>query len=210
MKKKAETVSSPVARGRPRGFDVEKALDQAMRVFWKYGYEGASLPELTKAMGINRPSLYAAFGNKESLFRKAVDRYVEITGGMFQEAMAQQTARGAVEKLLKGMVESQCSSKIRGCMLVQSALACGESGDAMKHELAMRRAAVESVLRERFERAVMEGDLPRGADAAALAKYVAIVQHGLAVQFSGGAKREELLAAVEVAMRAFPANGNSE
>src|SRR5271165_4799238 len=190
--------------GRTRQFDVDEALDRALEVFWARGYEGATLPELTKAMGINRPSLYAAFGNKESLFRKAVDRYVEITGGMFREALAQPTARGAVEMLLRGVVESGCCSKIRGCMLVQGALACGESGDALKHELAMRRAATEKLLRERFERALSEGDLPKDTNVAALAKYLATFLHGLAVQFSGGARREELLAAVEVAMRALP------
>ena len=201
MKNKKQIISS---RGRPRGFDTEKALEQAMRVFWRYGFEGASLPLLTKAMGINRPSMYAAFGNKEELFRKAVERYVEITGGKFREALAEATARGAVEKILRGIVESGTCAKIRGCMLVQGALACGESGDAMKHELEMRRAAVERVLRERFERAVTEGELRKGTDAAALAKFFATFQNGLAVQLAGGATSEELMAAVEVAMGAWP------
>ena len=175
-----------------------------MRVFWKYGFEGASLPLLTKAMGINRPSMYAAFGNKEELFRKAVDKYVEITGVFFKQALDRPTAREGVELLLRSVIDNGCASKVKGCMLVQSALACGESADAMKHEMTMRRAAVEKLLRERFERAKAEGELPADADPAALAKYVAIVQHGIAVQMAGGAKREELLAAADVAMRAWP------
>ena len=204
MKKKTRTISEVQGRGRPRGFDTEKALDQAMRVFWKHGFEGASLPLLTEAMGINRPSMYAAFGNKEELFRRAVERYVEITGGMFQAALAQPTARGAVEMLLKGILECGCGSKIRGCMLVQSALACGEAGDAVKHELELRRAAVEKLLRSRFERAVVEGDLGKGADVGALAKFFATFQNGLAVQMASGAKKEELMGAVGVAMGAWP------
>jgi AcrR family transcriptional regulator len=190
--------------GRPRAFNAEKALDQAMRVFWKHGYEGSSLPQLTKAMGINRPSLYAAFGNKESLFRKALDRYQEQTGAMVRDALAQLTARGAVERLLKMVIQNPAPGKIRGCLLVQGALACGSSADSIRKELSRRRLAGERALRERFERAVSEGDLSRDSDPAALAKYVATFQHGLAVQSAGGASGKELLAAVDVVLRAWP------
>ncbi len=85
--------------GRPRAFDLEQALDSALKVFWRKGYEGASLPDLTKAMGINRPSLYAAFGNKEELFRKALDRYSEGPACHVREALSEPTARKVVEKL---------------------------------------------------------------------------------------------------------------
>src|SRR5450755_342863 len=93
----------PVTTGRPREFDIEEALDRALRVFWRKGYEGASLPDLTAAMGINRPSLYAAFGNKEELFRKALDRYTEGTGSVWREALSRPSARAAAEALLQGM-----------------------------------------------------------------------------------------------------------
>ena len=194
-----------VRRGRPRAFDGEKALDQAMRVFWKRGYEGASLPELTTAMGINRPSMYSAFGNKEALFRKALDRYVECTGVPVRDALAQPTARAVVERLLKMVVGTPGAKKNHGCLLVQGALACGDSADGIRQELARRRTAVELLLRERFKRAAVDGDLPADANPAALAKYIATFQHGLAVQMAGGADRKELLAAVEIALRAFPA-----
>jgi AcrR family transcriptional regulator len=100
-------------RGRPRAFDADQALEKAMRVFWKRGYDGASLPELTEAMGINRPSLYAAFGNKESLFRRAVERYVEQGSGLLKESLAQPTARGVVEHLLRGLITQNCYCKTR-------------------------------------------------------------------------------------------------
>src|SRR5213078_1075921 len=95
---------TPVKRGRPRGFDADKALDKALRVFWKKGYEGASLPDLTRAMGINRPSLYAALGNKAALFRKAMDRYQEGPARFVREALEEPTARRMAERLIRGGV----------------------------------------------------------------------------------------------------------
>jgi AcrR family transcriptional regulator len=178
-----------------------------MRVFWKRGYEGASLPELTRAMGINRPSLYAAFGNKQALFRKAVERYVVLNGAPLREALAQPSVRAVVEHLLRSTASHAGSGSIRGCLLVQGALACGDSAESVRRELSARRADVEAALRERFERAVSERDLPRDANPAALAKFVATFQHGLAVQLASGATREDLLAAVEVALRAWPDKG---
>src|SRR5437899_2320898 len=91
--------------GRPRAFDIDKALDRALKVFWRKGYEGASLPDLTRAMGINRPSLYAAFGNKEALFRKAIDRYVEGPASHVREAIHEPKARAVVERLLRGSID---------------------------------------------------------------------------------------------------------
>jgi AcrR family transcriptional regulator len=196
--------STTSRRGRPRAFDADKALEQAMRVFWKKGYEGASLPELTKAMGINRPSMYAVFGNKEALFRKALDRYSEGACSMMQEALSAPTARETVERLLRGAVGLIGSTRIRGCLLVQGALACGDGATPIREELAARRGLVESALKDRFARALAEGDLSAGSNPAALAKYVATFQQGLAVQSASGANREELLAAVEVALSAWP------
>ena len=192
-------------RGRPREFDPERALDAAMRVFWQYGYEGTSLPALTRAMGINRPSLYAAFGNKEQLFRRALDRYTEQAGCMMNAALNQPTARGVVESLFRAAV-APCAKtdEGRGCMLVQSALACSKESSRIRNDVLNRRRAVESLLRQRFDRARAENDLPPGANPATLAKYVVTFQHGLAVQLASGADRGELRAAVEVALKAWP------
>jgi len=192
-------------RGRPREFDVDKALDRALKVFWRKGYEGASLPNLTKAMGINRPSLYAAFGNKESLFRKALDRYVEGPGCYVRQALAEPTARAVTEKLLHGTIDLLTNPKNpHGCLAVQGALACGEAAESIRKELVARREMGVNALRKRFDRAIVEGDLPANTDAADLARYLGTIMHGMSVQAAGGAKRKELQSVVALALRAWP------
>jgi AcrR family transcriptional regulator len=194
-----------VPKGRPREFDVEQALDRALQVFWRKGYEGASLPDLTEAMGINRPSLYAAFGNKEALFRKALDRYAEGPGAYVHAALNEPTARAVAERLLSGAVDLATDRRHpHGCLLVQGALACGEAAESVRKELCDRRMAFQALMRRRFERAQAEGDLPADADAADLARYLAAVLHGVAVQATGGASRAELRRVVEMALRAWP------
>ncbi len=192
--------------GRPRAFDIDRALDRALKVFWRKGYEGTSLPDLTRAMGINRPSLYAAFGNKEALFRKAIDRYVDGPASHARQALQEPTARAVVERLFLGSIDLVTDSRNpRGCFLVQSALACGNTGDSVRREMVKRRAAHEASLRDRFQRAISEGDLPRRADASDLARYVVTVSHGMAVQAASGASRDELKRVAELALRAWPA-----
>ncbi|GEJ57397.1 TetR/AcrR family transcriptional regulator [Anaeromyxobacter diazotrophicus] len=193
---------------RPRMFDVDEALDRALRVFWRKGYEGTSLADLTKVMRINRPSLYAAFGNKEGLFRRALDRYAEGPAAFAREALAAPTARAVVERLWSGTIDQLTDPRTpRGCLLVQGALACGDAAESIRRELAARRSAGVAALRERFERAVAEGDLPAGADPEDLARFVAAVTHGMSVQAAGGAGRDELERVVRMALRAWPAPG---
>ena len=192
-------------RGRPREFDVERALQAALKVFWRKGYEGASLLDLTKAMGINRPSLYAAFGNKEALFRKALDRYVQGPGCYLREALNEPTARAVAEKFLQGSVVLLSDPKNpRGCLAVQGALACGETGNAIRKELSARREAGVLALRDRFDRAKAQGDLPADADPADLARFLATIAHGMSVEAAGGASRQELTRVAARAMKAWP------
>lgn len=194
-----------MALGRPRQFDADEALERALRVFWQKGYEGTTLPDLVQAMKINRPSLYAAFGNKEELFRKAIDRYVDSTTVFIQNAMKEPTARGAVEKLLNESIRLVTDRKNpRGCFMVQSALACGDSADALRCEMIKRRMAGQMILRERFHRAIKEGDLPAASDADDLARYVAVVMHGMAVHAASGATRKEHLRVAKLAMQGWP------
>ena len=196
-----------MAKGRPRTFDVDEALDRALQVFWRKGYEGASVSDLTRAMGINPPSLYAAFGNKEGLFRKALDRYTAGPGGYAREALMAPTARAVAERLLYGAADLRADGRNPpGCLLVQGALSCGDAADPMRRELTLRRAAGEAAIRQRFERAQADGDLPADADPANLARYVATVIYGMAVQAAGGASREDLRRIAEVALRAWPAS----
>lgn len=191
--------------GRPRGFDPVRALDKALRVFWQRGYEGASLAELTRSMGINRPSMYAAFGNKEELFRKALGRYEELVGGELFAALREPTARGSIERLLIGSAEGLSrAGQPHGCILVQGALACGEESRGVQRELAARRGVQEEMIRERLTRAKAEGDLPAHASPEELASYFTAVLHGMSVQAAGGAGREKLSGIAQRAMRAWP------
>ncbi len=192
-------------RGRPRQFDADKALDRALDVFWRKGYEGASLDDLTRAMGINRPSLYAAFGGKEQLFRKALDRYAAGPAAYVRKALAEPTARAVAGRLLAGTVELLTRPRRpRGCLMVHGALACGEGAESVRRELADRRAANQAALCERFERARADGDLPDECRAAELARYLLTVMHGMAVQSAGSATRADLRGVADMALRAWP------
>jgi AcrR family transcriptional regulator len=192
-------------QGRPREFNPDTALERALEVFWRHGYEGASLRKLTAAMGINRPSLYTAYGSKESLFRKALDRYTTKHMAFVPTALDEPTARGAVEALLRGYVESVTDPRTPpGCLTVQGALAAGPDAEPIRAELTARRLAGEAALRARLQRALREGDLPRGADPDELARYFNTVAQGVAVQAAAGAGRRQLQRVIDIAMRAWP------
>jgi AcrR family transcriptional regulator len=192
--------------GRPRAFDKDKALDQALHVFWERGYEGTSVADLTEAMGINPPSLYAAFGNKEALFRQALDRYEARRDAFLGEVFAAPSAREAIDRLLQGTAEMLSDKDCpRGCLMVQGALSGGESCAAVKRDLISRRAAGEVMIRERLARAKREGDLPADADVGELARFVATIMQGMAVQAAGGATAKQLRAIAATALRAWPA-----
>jgi AcrR family transcriptional regulator len=193
----------PSVIGRPRAFDVEKTLHRAMEVFWLKGYLGTSLSDLTDAMGINRPSLYAAFGNKKSLFRKALAHYLNGPSSYLSEALQEPTARAVVERLLGGVVDLLSDPRTpTTCLWVHGALSCGD--DSLRDEFAAQRAAGLAELRTRFKRAVADGDLPQDSDPDKLAHYVQTVNFGLTVQASTGATRKELLHIVELALETFP------
>src|SRR3984957_14997194 len=191
------------APGRPRAFNTEKALHSAMQVFWRKGYLGTWLSDLTDAMGINRPSLYAAFGNKKSLFRKALNHYAKGPSSYLSEALQEPTARAVVERLLRGVVDLLTDPRTpKTCLWVHGALSCGD--DSLRDEFAAQRAAGLAELRARFKRAVADGDLPRDADTDTLARYVQTANFGLTVQASTGATRKELLRVVDVVLKGWP------
>ncbi|WP_448032838.1 TetR/AcrR family transcriptional regulator [Bradyrhizobium liaoningense] len=192
--------------GRPREFDAEMALDQAMEVFWRHGYEGATIAQLTEAMGINPPSLYACFGNKEGLLKAALDRYTKLRDIWMNEVVAAPTARAVAERMLMGIAEKQTDpANPPGCLLVQGGIACGAGSENVPFELAARRAQNEDQLRDRFVRAKAEGDLKPTSDPAALARYVSAVSVGMGVMASSGADREALRQVASVAVQAVEA-----
>ncbi|MCT7377147.1 TetR/AcrR family transcriptional regulator [Chelativorans salis] len=191
-------------RGRPRSFDRAAALRQAMEVFWAKGYDGASLSDLTAAMGINSPSLYAAFGSKEALFREAVALF-ETEGTEIWSAIPEEpTAYAAFERFLVASAKVYTRpGQPAGCLIVLSALNATDANVNICQELRDKRAANVATLRDRLERAVREGELPEGMDCLAAASFYATVQQGMSIQARDGASYETLRSVAACAMAAW-------
>ncbi len=201
----ATAVTPAPTVGRPRAFDMEKALQKALEVFWRKGYEGASLPDLCEAMGINKPSLYAAFGNKEQLFLKAIELYENRPCAFFYPALEQESSYEVVKHMLCGAASANADPQNPpGCVIVQGALACSESAAFVKEALISKRRNSEIAMCERFERAKAEGDLPADSDPAALARYIGAVLQGMAIQATSGANCAELKQVAETVLSAWP------
>ena len=191
--------------GRPREFCADQALAAALRVFWSKGYEGASLSDLTEAMGISRPSLYAAFGNKEALFRKALDLYEREKFAFMRAALDAPTSRGVAEAVLRGALDAQTENHDRrGGQFVTPSVPCGTGAEVARIEVVARRAVAEEALLRRFERAKAEHDLPETVDALGLAQYLFAVVQGMAVQAGSGVPREQLERMVRTALTVWP------
>src|SRR5208282_73758 len=210
-KKVARAPKDLSAMGRPREFDTDAALEKAMRLFWAKGYEGTSVADLTGKLGISRPSLYAAFGDKQSLFRAALERYTAGPAGYVAAALGKPTAREVAEQLLRGAADLQAgSSNPGGCLTVTGAIACGDEEEAGRQALNAHRTAGVTLLRRRFEQAKAQHDLPKDSDPAALARFLAAVVYGMAVLASGGASRKELERVIRTAMKAWPATAEDK
>jgi AcrR family transcriptional regulator len=194
-------------RGRPRNFDRAEVLRKAMAVFWERGYEGTSLADLTDAMGIERPSLYAAFGCKEALFREAIDLYNETEGLPARRGLTSApTARESIDKMLRGYAESYTQSgKPPGCMIVLSALLGTPQNRKIRDHLARHRRQSHAELKARIERGIEEGDVPAGADADELAAFYSTILEGLSIRARDGAPRKTLNAIVDSAMTSWDA-----
>jgi AcrR family transcriptional regulator len=203
----AETTLSSAKLGRPRAFSEEDALAAALRVFWEKGYEGASLTDLTEAMGINRPSLYATFGDKQALFFRAIEQYANGPAHYLREALEEPTAYAVIEALLRGAVKLLADPRNpRGCLSVQGGIACSTAAEPIKNALIAWRKKGETEIMKRFKRARAQGDLPAQLDPHDLARYIATVLNGLAIQAANGATKAEMTRVVEIALRTLPKN----
>lgn len=200
-----EIEAATVPKGRPREFCVDAALAAALRVFWSKGYEGASMADLTEAMGITKPSLYAAFGNKAALFNKALDLYEREKTDYMRAALDAPTARGVAERLMYGALDMYCCPENpNGCLGVINSVACGAEAECIRDAVVARSAAAKQAMLERFTRAKAEGDFPEDVDPAGIAAFLTAMNQGMAVQAGAGATRAELEQLVETGLKLWP------
>ena len=196
--------------GRPREFCLHDALEKALEVFWRRGFAGATLAELTAAMGITRPSLYACYGNKEELFRKALDLYDAKHMGFLRDALGRPTAREAALAVLLGMAGATAADAgiagehPAGCLSVSGTLACSVAAEPIRVETQRRRRLFEGELARRFATARADGDLDADGDPAVLAGFVMTVACGIACQAVAGVPYTTLRAMAEMALAAWP------
>ncbi len=191
---------------RPRVFDEAEVLDRAMEVFWRHGYEGASFAELTKAMGLNSPSIYAAFGSKRGLFDAVLDRYRDRRAARRDYVLAGATAREVAERMVFDTIDWLTDpAEPLGCLLIQAGLSTGVNNGDVPRALTDQRSGIRKALTERFEHAQADGDLPPSADPAALARYLHMVVMGLGIQAQDGMSEKELRESAERALLGWPA-----
>ncbi|MFE7857067.1 TetR/AcrR family transcriptional regulator [Streptomyces sp. NPDC057403] len=199
---KAATATRP--RGRPRSFDRETALEKAVMAFWEHGYEGTSVSDLTRVMGIGAPSLYAAFGDKRALFDEVVTVYGARYGSFVDRALAEEpTARAAVARMLReAAAEYTAPGRPHGCLVVHAAANC--TTPEVEQSLRERRNATIAAIRGRIEADAAAGELPADVDARALARHTGAMIQGMSQQARDGASREELEALAEIALAIWP------
>ncbi len=189
-------------KGRPRSFDEDQAIDAAMRVFWEKSFEGTTMTDLTDATGLSRSSIHAAFGSKEGLFLRAVERYKSGPIRYIPKALAEPTLPRAIEALFRGMVNSlSIPGNPKGCLSIHGALACGTDCELVTQVMVKWRRSNENLIKERIQRAQREGELGREVNAADYARYIATIMMGIGIQAVNGAGRAELSRTVDMALQ---------
>lgn len=202
---KSTAASTTKRAGRPLSFDRDAALDSAMHLFWRHGYEATSIADLTRVMGIMPPSLYAAFGDKRRLFLEAVQRYLGGLDAIEQKIAEAPTAHDAARDLLVAAALGDTRDDAPpGCLLASSLVSSSTEADAVRESLAAIRRSIESALRARIEREIREGILPSGSDAEILAGHVFAVIQGMSTLAKDGASRTKLLGIVDRVMASWP------
>ncbi|WP_411141559.1 TetR/AcrR family transcriptional regulator [Streptomyces sp. x-80] len=191
--------------GRPRSYDPELALNSAMLTFWTQGYEGTSMSHLTTAMGMSAPSIYAAFGDKETLFYKVVERYMAGPGAYLHAALDQPTAEALARTFLHSAVEAVTGDRTpHGCLIVQGALAVGPRSASVREYLTRLREDGVKSLADRLQSFSGADGLPPGSDPSALARLLVTVVQGLAVQAASGVPRETLHTVADQMVTCWP------
>jgi AcrR family transcriptional regulator len=192
--------------GPPKAFGIDAALRAAIIVFWQKGFDGASLTDLTEAMGINRPSLYGTFGDKQALYLRALDWYDTLGELVFIRSTEEVTARGFAERLLHGIADLYSTPDLApGCFLIQSAMSTSSLSRFAREETGMRRLRNEMALRKHLKQ-FARSELPSGLTVETLAGYVTAIGNALAIRAADGAKRRALHRIVNIAMSFWPAN----
>jgi AcrR family transcriptional regulator len=206
MYRSIRKVEAMAERGRPRSFERTKALDRAIEVFWARGYAGASISELTAAMGINSPSLYAAFGSKEALFREAVSVYAATATARTLAALEAPSARESIAAMLLAAAEGcVVPGKPSGCLIALGAVNGGPDSDAMQQLLSERRRLTTATIRNRLQRGIADGQLPVGVDVDGVAAYFSAIINGLSIEARDGATIDALRRVVDNAMAGWDA-----
>lgn len=193
------------SKGRPRTFNKENALKIALHLFWRHGFEGVSIANLAQSMGINIPSLYAAFGNKEKLFFQAVELYGKTNANIYEPALAKTTAFEVAKAILLSEVDLVTNQDApNGCLMVQGALVASPESQGLSDMMAKLRATAETWLEQRFQKAINEGDLPKNANAKSMACFIMTINSGIAVQARTGVDKEQLIEIVKMSLLSFP------
>ncbi|MFT6257372.1 MAG: AcrR family transcriptional regulator [Cellvibrionaceae bacterium] len=195
------TITKAACVGRPRGFDIDFALEQALHVFWRNGYEGTSISELTEVMGIKKPSLYAAFGNKEQLFLKAIELYENRPDSLFNTAFKHEHIANVIRALLVGAAAqfTDCSHP-QGCALINSALSCNEASEGIKEAVHLLQTKHQSELIDQFAEAKQRGELADDCQPKVLATLIVTLFKGMSIQAADGATHDDLRNVAEMAV----------
>lgn len=193
-------------RGRPRTFDRQQALEAAMQLFWRHGYEGTSLADLTEAMGFTPPTLYAAFGSKEQLYREALEQYAQKGEQTVARMMSEEvSAYAALEQQLRTLATRFTDpARPAGCMLQTASLYCAAENEAVRTAATFLRTNAFQLLIAKLEQAKRKGELAPETDTHALARFYSAIVQGMSVQAIDGASAVELGALVDLALAAWP------
>lgn len=196
--------------GRHRSFDTEHALEQAMLLFWERGYEATSMADLSTAMGLKPPSIYSAFGNKEALFERCTDHYIQYIAAYAVRALEEEpTVAKALRRYVSEAIEAFCTDdRPKGCLLISGATNCGIASAGAQNLLIEHRGASEIMIANRIQRGIVDGDMPTTTDTGLLSKYIAVVIQGLAAQARDGATSAALHTVAALALNQITAIHN--